>query len=149
MADHRSKKALAAAERLFKRKPDADTEEFRKVCERADKGTISKLTNREFNASYVLPFRRSAALKGKPKKAKTTQRRRRTKAVSKKKRTTRKKRGRPALRASNLSAERRIAQLIRERDEKLLQAAGDAMKVYHIASKIDEFAAELVTEAAR
>jgi len=149
MADHRSKKALAAAERLFKRKPDADTEEFRKACERADKETISKLTNREFNASYVLPFRRSAALKGKPQKAKTTKRRRRTKATSSKKRTTRKKRGRPAVRASNLSAERRIAQLIRERDEKLLQAAGDAMKVYHIASKIDEFAAALVTEAGR
>lgn len=154
MADHRSAKALAAAERLFKRKPDADTEEFRKVCERADQETISKLTNREFNASYVLPFRRSAALKGKPKKTKTTKKKatkktkRRTKAKAAKTKTTRKKRGRPAARTTgDLSAERRIAQLIRERDEKLLQAAGDAMKVYHIASKIDEFAAALVSEA--
>lgn len=150
MADHRSAKALAAAERLFKRKPDADTEEFRKVCERADKETIAKLTNREFNASYVLPFRRSAALKGKPKTAaKKKKAKRRTKATSARKKTTRKKRGRPAAHRNGLTAERRIAQLIRARDEKLLQAAGDAMKVYHIASKIDEFAAELVSEAGR
>ena len=62
LQDHRSARALAAAERLYKRKPDATTEEFRKVCERANKA-IKKLSNRQFNASYVLPFRRSSALK--------------------------------------------------------------------------------------
>ena len=76
MPKDRSASALAAAERLFKRKPDATTEEFRKVCERADKGTISKVSNREFNASYVLPFRRSKALTGRSKKKKESARRR-------------------------------------------------------------------------
>ncbi len=60
--DHRSARALAAAERLYKRKPNATTDEFRKVCERADKA-IKKLSNRQFNASYVLPFRTSSASK--------------------------------------------------------------------------------------
>lgn len=164
MADDRSARALAAAERLFKRRPDAPTEDFRAVCERADPTAIAPLTNREFNGSYVLPFRRKAALR---RKAKTTKkkakrrakpgpkpkngrrtRKKKTTRKKKKKKTTRKKRGRPA-RQAGLSAERRIAQLIRERDAKLLDAAGDAMKVYHIASKIDEFAADLVDEANR
>lgn len=74
--DHRSARALAAAEGLYKRKPDAATEEFRKVCERADKGRIGKLSNREFIASYVLPLRRSKALKGRSsRKRKKTARR--------------------------------------------------------------------------
>lgn len=134
MADHRSKRALAAAERLFKRKPDADTDEFRKVCERADKETISKLSNREFNASYVLPFRRSAALKGK----KTGKRR-------KKKATTR--RGRGGRRG--MSAEQRVARMVRDRDAALLAAAGDSMKVYEIAAGVESFAAEVVATATK
>jgi len=134
MADHRSARALAAAERLFKRKPDADTDEFRKVCERADKATISKLSNREFNASYVLPFRRSAALKGK----KTGGRR-------KKKTTT--SRGRRGRRGA--SAEQRVAQLVRDRDAALLAAADDSMKVYAIAAGVEAFAAELVRTATK
>lgn len=134
MADHRSARALAAAERLYKRKPDADTDEFRKVCERADKGTISKLSNREFNASYVLPFRRSAALKGK----KTGRRR--------KKRTTtgRGRRGR-----RGMSAEQRVAQLVRGRDAALLAAADDSARVYEIAAGVESFAAELVKAAGK
>lgn len=133
MADHRSQKALAAAERLYKRKPDASTEEFRKVCERADKATISKLTNREFNASYVLPFRRSAALRGK-----STKKKRRKKTT--KRRTTRARRnGRRAA-----STEQKVVRLIRQRDAELLEAAGDSSKVYDIASRVEEFAAEVV-----
>ena len=92
MAKDRSKRALAAAKRLYKRKPDGTTEEYRKVCERADKATIGKLTNREFNASYVLPFPRSAALQGRvtgkhratkssPRSAKKGTRRRTTKGT--------------------------------------------------------------------
>lgn len=140
MADHRSQKALAAAERLYKRKPDADTEEFRKACERADKATISKLTNREFNASYVLPFRRSAALRGKSAK----KRRKKTK-----KRTTRASRGgrRGGRRAA--SAEQKVARMIRQRDAELLKGADDPSKVYDIASRVEEFAAELVSLSSR
>jgi len=132
MADHRSERALAAAARLFKRKPDADTDEFRKVCERADKKTISKLTNREFNASYVLPFRRSAALKGKP-----TGRRRKKKKVTR-------RGGRRAM-----SAAQKVAQMIRQRDADLLEAAGDASRVYQIAAHVEEFAAEVVKVASK
>jgi hypothetical protein len=134
MADHRSARALAAAERLFKRKPDADTEAFRKVCERADKETISKLSNREFNASYVLPFRRSAALKGKK-----TGKRRKKKATTRRARAGRR----------GMSAEQRVAQMVRNRDAALLAAAGDSMKVYEIAAGVEAFAAEVVATATK
>ena len=147
MAKDRSKRALAAAKRLYQRKPDGTTEEFRKVCERADKATIGKLTNREFNASYVLPFRRSAALQGRvtgkhratkssPRSAKKGTRRRTTKGTQ---RGGRRK----------LTPERRIARLVRERDAELLQAANDPSKVYQIAAGVEEFAATILKVASR
>lgn len=167
MADNRSKRALAAAERLFKRKPDASTEEFRKVCERADKEAISKLDNRELNASYVLPFRRSAAMRGKStgkRRTKKTRGRaksgngrrtktgngrriksgngRRTKSGNgrrKRKKKTTTRRGRRAG-----TAEDKVVQMIRERDAHLLEASGDSMKVYEIAAGVESFAAEIV-----
>ncbi len=140
MAKDRSKRALAAAKRLYKRKPDGTTEEFRRVCERADKATIGKLTNREFNASYVLPFRRSAALKGR-----VTGKRRTTKSSPQ--RATKGARRRGGRR--KLTPERRIARLVRERDAELLQAANDPSKVYQIAAGVDEFAASIVKVASR
>ena len=122
-------RALAAAERLYKRKPDATTEEFRKVCERADKATIRKLSNREFNASYALPFRRSKALKGRSKK--------------KARRTT----GSRSRNGRRLSAQERISRLVRERDVAIMDAASDPRKAYEVASRVGEFAAELLKVA--
>lgn len=127
--DHRSVRALAAAARLYKRKPDATTEEFRKVCERADKATIKKLTNRELNASYALPFRRSKALKvGSKKKVRRA--------------TTRRSRSR-----RKLSAQERISRLVRERDVAIMDAASDPRKAYEVASRVSEFTAELLKVA--
>ncbi len=129
--DHRSERALAAAERLYKRKPDATTEEFRKVCERADKATISKLSNREFNASYALPFRRSKALRAK--------------------RGTSTKRGR-ASRTSTRSrgtAIEQMVRLVRERDLEVMKSAGDARQTYRIASEVEDFVRKLVDLAKR
>lgn len=154
MADHRSAAALAAAERLYQRKPDASTEEFRKVCERADP-EISKLDNREFNASYVLPFRRSAALRGKTggkrrkKKTKRTTARKTTrkKAKRKAKRKAKKKAKRRAFAAgtaADFGTVQRVAQMIRERDAELFAAAGDLNKIYDIAAHVEAFAAEVV-----
>ena len=130
MADDRSARALAAADRLFKRKPDATMEDFRKVCVRADK-SVAKLSGRKFNAKYILPFRRSAAAQ-----AKRTGR------------PTRRRTSRPSrTRGGKLTAEQKIARLVRERDAELLAAADDSTKVYQIASRVEEFAAELVKAA--
>lgn len=134
--DHRSLRALAAAERLFKRKPDASTEEFRKVCERADKETISKLDNREFNASYVLPFRRSKALRGK-----TTKKRTKKKTA---KRKTKKKRASKWAAKRGASAHDKIVKMIRERDAEVMAAAEDPQKAYEVAAGVEEFVAELL-----
>jgi hypothetical protein len=163
MADRRSTAALAAAERLYKRKPDATTEEFRKVCERADPGNIGKLDNREFNASYVLPFRRSAALRGKTggkrRKKKTARKAaratgpkngRKTRKKAKKARKTTKATKRKARRTAAAAASvdfgtvQRVAQMIRERDAELLAAAGDLNRIYDIAAHVEAFAAEVV-----
>jgi len=127
--DHRSERALAAAERLYKRKPDATTEEFRKVCERADKKTISKLSNREFNASYALPFRRSKALKGRHKRAG-----RRTKKAT-------------SGNGRRLSAQEKVARLIRHRDAEVMEAASDPRRAYEVAAGVEEFAGELLEVA--
>ena len=127
--DHRSTRALAAAQRLYKRKPDASTDEFRKVCERADKA-MKKLSNRELNASYVLPFRRSKALKGK----------------STGKRTSKRSGGKPrgVSRSEREPLTEQIAWLVRQRDGELLKASNNPARVYELAAQADDFAASLV-----
>ena len=128
MVDDRSAAALAAAARLYKRKPNASMEDFRKVCVRADKG-VGRLSGRRFNAKYILPFRRSAAArkKGSAGPGRATSARRPARA--------------------KLAAEEKIARLIRQRDAELLNAASDPMQVYQIASRVEEFAAELLKAA--
>lgn len=129
MPDDRSPRALAAAERLYKRKPDATMEEFRKVCERADK-SVAKLSGRKFNAKYILPFRRSTAAKLK-REGKAPRRRRRHAA--------------PA----SATAAKKMAALIKQRDAELLQAAGDPVELYKLAADLDDFAAKLLAVAKR
>ena len=137
--DGRSASALAAAERLYKRRPDATTEEFRRVCERADKDTISKLSNREFNASYVLPFRRSRALKGRvssKKGAKKPSSKRVAKKESVHTRTT------------TLVSDRALAtarRLILDRDRQVLKTmtGSDPQAAYDLAAALDEFIVHL------
>lgn len=130
MVDDRSTAALAAAARLYKRKPDATMEDFRKVCVRADKG-VGRLSGRKFNAKYILPFRRSAAAR---KKA--------TAGPGRTRKTRRAVRGK-------LTVEEKIARLVRQRDAELLNAASDPIRVYQIASRVEEFAAELLKAAKR
>jgi hypothetical protein len=43
-----------------------------------------------------------------------------------------------------MAPQQRVAQLVRQRDAALLNAAGDSTKVYEIAAGVEEFAAELV-----
>ncbi len=157
----RSQKALTAVEKLYKRKPNATTEEFRAAVEKADP-SIKKLLPRSFNARYVLPFKRSAAAKAKPakkatKKASTKKAKRGPgrprKTVAKKRgpgrprkkttatRVTKKKarRGRP-----RLSAQEKIKRLIVERDGQILAAAGDPAKAYAAAANVDAFVEKVV-----
>ncbi len=154
----RSKKALAATEKLYKKKPKASHEEFRKVAVKADP-SVAKLSGLSFNASYVLPFKRSAAAKSGKKKAvkKVTHpkrgpgrpRKKRGPGRPRKKKVTRrgrprkkiaaKKRGRP-----KMSTQQRVKRIVLKRDRELLAAAGNPAKAYDLAASVDEFVAQLI-----
>ena len=157
MMAERSSKALAATERLYKKKPKASSEEFRAVAVKADP-SVAKLSGLSFNASYVLPFKRSAAAKaGKKKTAKKVTRPKRGPGRPRKKRgpgRPRKKvtrRGRPRKKIAakkvgrpKLSGRERAKRIVLKRDRELLAAAGNPGKAYELAAKVDEFVAQLI-----
>lgn len=142
--DKRSRRALAAAADLFKSNPNASTDEFRQVCERADKPAIRKLDNRVFNARYVLPFKRSAAARRGT--SKPTVRR----GTSKPAGGARPARARGhAVKAAprrrrHLDGHGEIVRLIRERDRQVMAAANDPHKAYEVAAGVQEFAERCV-----
>jgi hypothetical protein len=66
-----SEKGKAAVARLYAKKPDASLDEFIAVARKADASIKEPKDRRSFNAKYVLPLKRSAAAKRRPKTAKT------------------------------------------------------------------------------
>jgi len=65
-----SEQGKAAVARLYARKPDASLDEFIAVARKADPSIKEPKDRRSFNAKYVLPLKRSAAAKKRPKTAK-------------------------------------------------------------------------------
>jgi len=64
-----SEKGKAATARLYAKKPDASLDEFIAVARKADPSIKEPKDRRSFNAKYVLPLKRSAAAKKRPKTA--------------------------------------------------------------------------------
>ena len=64
-----SERGKAAVARLYAKKPDASLDEFIAVARKADPGIKEPEDRRSFNAKYVLPLKRSAAAKRRPKTA--------------------------------------------------------------------------------
>ena len=64
-----SEKGKAATARLYAKKPDASLDEFIAVARKADPSIEAPKDRRSFNAKYVLPLKRSAAAKKRPKTA--------------------------------------------------------------------------------
>jgi hypothetical protein len=148
MADDRSAAALAAAEKLIKRKPDATTAEFRTVCERADK-SIAKLTGRQFNALYVLPTKRRLGF---------TKSRRKSKATAKAKPRAKRKTRRRSANGRRRGARRRAAgrgrvsgralarKLVLDRDQQVrdvLVKGSDQQAAYELGANVDAFVDEI------
>jgi len=169
-----SERGKAAVARLYAKKPDASLDEFIAVARKADPGIKEPEDRRSFNAKYVLPLKRSAAAKRRPKTAakktakKTAKKRgpgrprkKVTKKVAKrgpgrppKKRgpgrppkTTTAKRGpgRPRKQPGITSAKfAELKKMIVSREHELMAAAGDHSKAYHLATEIDGFIDRLV-----
>ena len=143
MADDRSAAALAAAEKLIKRKPDATTAEFREVCERADK-SIAKLTGRQFNALYVLPTKRRLGFTKSRSKSKAKAKPR--PANGRRRGARRRKAKRRTRRAGKLSGRARARQLVLDRDQQVrdvLVKGNDQHAAYELGANVDAFVDEI------
>lgn len=64
-----SKKGKVAVAQLYAKKPKASLDEFIAVARKADPDIKEPRDRRSFNAKYVLPLKRSAAAKRRPKAA--------------------------------------------------------------------------------
>lgn len=143
---NKSEKAAAAVTKLFKKKPGATTDEFLEVAVAAD-SSLKGIGKRSFNATYLLPLKRTAGA-GKKKRG-----RRKTKATRRAKRTGRKKtagakRGRSRRRAAGVSAtaRERARQLILGRDRKVLNTVGkqgDPKAAYELGASLDAYIDDL------
>jgi hypothetical protein len=145
MADDRSAAALAAAEKLIKRKPDATTAEFRAVCERADK-SIAKLTGRQFNALYVLPTKRRLGFTKTRRKSKAKAKSKPRPANGRRRGARRRKAKRRTRRAGKLSGRARARQLVLDRDQQVrdvLVKGNDQHAAYELGANVDAFVDEI------
>ena len=129
-----NEKVKEAVKRLYARNPNATTDEFRKVAERADK-SVRKQSPRSFNATYVVPIKRRSGTKKRKK-------------VSTRKRTVRRAGTKRAVRrrasaASISHAARSSARaLILQRDQEVIGAltsGGDARQAYDLGSGVDAY----------
>jgi hypothetical protein len=138
-----SEKGKAACARLYKRKPDASLDEFIAVAQKADPSIKEPKDRRSFNAKYVLPLKRSAAAKRRPRRevaAKRTTKKRGPGRSPKKIRP-----GRPTKRSGITAAKfASIKKMIISREQELMAAAGDYTKSYQLATEIDNFIEKLV-----
>ena len=126
----RSQKAIAAVERVLKRKKDAKPAELRAAAEKAD-ASVKKLQPRSFNAQYVLPSKRKLGL---------THKRTSKKKTVKKKKTTRRRVTR------GLTGRDRARQLVRERDlqvKRILLSGKDQEAAYQLGAGIDDFIGQI------
>lgn len=141
----KSEKAAAAVEKLFKKKPGADLDEFIEVAKKAD-SSVEGMGKRSFNATYVLPLKRKVARK--KKKAKPSKRQRTTKKAAKKttkKKAKRKTRKRAA--SKGTGNYQQLRQLVLERDQQVLDALvrdPDPRQAYELAAGVDEYIGRLV-----
>ena len=129
----RSAKALAAVEKVLKKKPKADTPELRAAAEKADAST-KKLNPRSFNARYLLPTRRKLGLL-----KKSTKRKRRKKAPAKQGRPKARRRTTGRRRLHGRALARRLVQ---ERDRLVqdsLVKGTDQHAAYELGASIDEY----------
>jgi hypothetical protein len=144
MADDRSAAALAAAEKLIKRKPDATTAEFRAVCERADK-SIEKLTGRQFNALYVLPTKRRLGFtksRGKSKAKMGAKKKTRRRSANGRRRGARRR----AAGRGRLSGRALARKLVLDRDQQVrdvLVKGSDQQAAYELGANVDAFVDEI------
>jgi hypothetical protein len=154
--DKRSAAALAAAEKLFVRNPDATPEEFRKACSEADK-SVATLGGRQFHARYVLPTKRRlggtkaakstrTAKKAGKKATKKTRSAKRGKATQRTKRPVHRAAG-PERKRANARGRALARQLVIERDKQVrevLVSGSDPEAAYLLGLGIDEFIGELI-----
>lgn len=139
MAD-KSQKAADAVEKLFKRKPDADLDEFMEVAAKADSSIDPGMDKRSFNAIYVLPLKRKASSgKSKSKKKSGSKKKKSGSKKKSKKRTSRRKTRKRGVSAAGRSAAR---SLILERDQQVIDTLGpgaDPREAYELAAEIDDY----------
>lgn len=139
----KSQKAADAVERLFKRKPDASTDEFLEVATAAD-ASLKGIGKRSFNASYLLPLKR-AANAGKPKKKRAKKKAAARKTTAKKGTGKRAARGRRKAAAGgdvSAAARTRVRELILERDQEVLDTlgkGGDPKAAYELGARLDGY----------
>ncbi len=125
-------KVKAAVARLYAKNPDATTDDFRKVAERADK-SVRKQSTRSFNATYVVPIKRRSGTKKRKKVGNGRRKVRRT-------RTRRVVRRRTASAAISHAARASLRDLVLERDQQVIAAlssGGDARQAYELGSGVD------------
>ncbi len=137
----KSQKAADAVEQLFRRKPDATTDEFLEVAIAADR-SLEGVGKRSFNASYLLPLKRAANPGKKKRKASG----RKPKATGSRKKAGAGKRGR-AVRVST-EARARLREMILHRDQQVLRtlgANGDAQDAYALGAHLDDYIDEIAT----
>lgn len=147
---NKSEKAAAAVEALFKKKPDASTDEFLEVAVAADP-SLKGVGKRSFNATYLLPMKRAAGgFKKKTKKKRATKKKAKAtrRAGGRKKTGRRKARGRRggANGAVSPAARERVRELILDRDRQVLDTVGregDAQAAYELGARLDSYIDEL------
>lgn len=138
----KSQKAAAAVESLFRKKPDASTDEFLEVAVAAD-SSLKGIGKRSFNASYLLPLKRAAN----PTKKK---RRSKKKAASRTSAAPGRRTGKRRSPRSSVSpvARARLRDLVLGRDQQVLQTLtgdGDARAAYELGANLDGYIEELAS----
>ncbi len=129
-----NEKVKAAVERLFARKPDATTTDFRRVAERADE-SIRTQSPRSFNATYVVPIKRRAG--GKKRKKVSAGKRQVRRA--RKKRVMRRRAPSTSISHSTRAG---VRALILQRDQEVivaLSSGGDPRQAYDLGSGVDAY----------
>ena len=129
----RSAKALAAVQRVLKKRPKADTAALRAAAEKAD-ASVKKLNAVSFNARYLLPTRRKLGL---VKKSTKKKRRKKTRAKKGRRTVTRRVTDRSRLHGRALAR-----RLVQERDhlvQDTLVKGTDQQAAYELGASIDEY----------
>lgn len=129
-----NEKVKAAVERLYAKNPDATTDDFRKVAERADH-SVRTQSPRSFNATYIVPIKRRSGTKKRKKAGAGKRKVRRT-------RTARSAPRRASTSKMSHATRAGVRALVLQRDQEVIGAltsGGDARQAYALGSGVDAY----------